>query len=257
MLSMGTRQRACAAGFVVAVAICGVAGGQDASRTLESQLKTILKITEVEWVGNNVTRQGTVVRLTQGNLLFATPRNQRICAATVTETDRQIPGSGCRFLMKAVGAFLQAGQKLYITKIRANMAEDIVSLDLVEAAIVPSGVPAQPSFGTGVKFVFSKGYLGKADAGQIAEMINSLLPVDTGQAPPPQQAAAPEPPAMQPPSAPAAPVMPAQVELGMTEDQVKAILGPPTKASQPKGNMKVYTYHRQITFEDGKVSAIE
>jgi hypothetical protein len=244
-------------GLFVAVALCGTALAQDASPQLEAQLKTILKVTEVEWVGNTITKQGTVVKLTKGNLLFETPETSPVlCPATVRETKQEIPSSFCRLTMKTSGDFLQEGQKLYVTKIHANPAKDMVTLDLVDATVNPAtGTPAKPTFKTAVNFVFSKGYLSKADAGQIADVISNLLPVDTLDAAP-AQAAAPAAPAAQP-----AQPMPAaaatQVELGMTEDQVKAIMGPPAKASQPTNTTTVFVYHKQITFRNGVVSSIE
>jgi hypothetical protein len=108
-----------------------------------------------------------------------------------------------------------------------------------------------------VNFIFSKGYLSKADAGQIADAINNLVPVDTDAAPIPQPAAAQQVAAQQFAAQPAPTVVPTEIELGMTEDQVKSILGPPTKANQPAGNTKVYVYYKQITFRDGKVSSIQ
>jgi hypothetical protein len=243
-------------GLFAALTICATVLAQDGSPQLEAQLKTILKVTEVEWVGNTVLSSGTVVNLTKDNLLFETPESQPVvCPATVREGKQDVPSSLCRLTMKGTGNFLQAGQKLYVTKIRANPAKDTVTLDLVNALVDPAtGKPAKPTFKTAVNFVFSKGYLSKADAGQIADVINNLLPVDpsnTGAPVQSAQVAAPEPPP--PPQAAGAGI----VELGMTEDQVKAILGPPAKASQPTGTTTVFVYHKQITFRNGKVSAIE
>ena len=154
--------------------------------------------------------------------------------------------------MKASGSFLQEGQKLYVTKIKVNMPKDTVYLELVDVELDPNtGKPVPPKFKTAVNFVFSRGYLSKADAGQIADAINNLVPPDTDAAPTPQPAA------QQVAAQPAPTAAPTDIELGMTEDQVKSILGPPTKANQPAGNTKVYVYYKQITFRDGKVSSIQ
>jgi hypothetical protein len=247
------------ASLLVAGAICGTAVAQDASSQLESQLKTILKVTEVEWVGNNVVKVGTVVRLTKTNLLFATPETAPVlCPATVREGKEDIPSSMCRLMMKETGSFLQEGEKLYVTKIKVNMAKDTVALELVDAELDPNtGRPVQPKFKTAVNFVFAKGYLSKADAGQIADAINNLVPPDTDAAPIPQQVAAQQFAGQQEAAQQTQVAAPTVVELGMTEEQVKSILGLPTKANQPAGNTKIYVYHKQITFRDGKVSSID
>ena len=107
---------------------------------------------------------------------------------------------------------------------------------------------------TAVNFVFSNGYLSKADAGQLADVISKLLSLDNAdtaqQQPPPQQQVAQQGPPPPPPP-------PSQVELGMTEEQVRSILGQPTTQRQPRANAKVYVYSKQITFQNGKVSDIE
>ena len=243
---------------------------QDPSPQLESQLKTIYKLSQVEWVGNNVTQQGSVVKVAKVNLLFGTPEGQAIlCAATIKQDKEQVPSSLCRLTMQSTGAFLQAGQRLFITKLKVNLPKDTVSLELAESAVNPNtGAPIQPTFKTAVNFVFSAGYLSKADAGQIADAINNVLPMDTDNAagaqqvaqqmPAPQvQPVAAQQPAPQAQPAAQAPAASAQVELGMTEEQVKSILGPPTSAKQPAAQTKVYVYRKQITFQDGKVAAIE
>jgi hypothetical protein len=255
-LSIGTR---IVAGCLVTGVMSGRAVTQDSSPALDAQLRTILKVTEVEWVGQTVTKPGTIVRLTKGNLLWETPVGQPMnCAATVREGTNSVPSSICRLTTKDTGSFLQEDQTLYVTHIRTNTPKDTVSLDLVNAAMDPTtGKPLPPTFKTSVNFVFSKGYLTQADAGQIADVISNLLPVDTGAAAPQQVAAAPQAAAPPPPPPPpAAVVAPAQIKLGMTEEQVESILGPPTKASSA-GNNKTYVYHKQIVFRDGKVSAIE
>jgi hypothetical protein len=232
-------------------AMCGTAVAQDASSQLESQLKTILKVTELE--RDNVKKVGTVVKLTKTNLLFATPETSlALCPATVREGKEDVASSICRLMMKDSGGFLQVGQTLYVTKIKVNMPKDTVSLELVDAELDPNtGKPVPPKFKTGVNFVFSSGYLSKADAGQIADAIYNLVPADT------DAASIPQPAAQQVAAQPAPTAAPKEIELGMTEDQVKSILGPPTKANQPAGNTKVYVYYKLITFRDGKVSSIQ
>ncbi len=145
---------------------------------------------------------------------------------------------------------------MYVTRIKANVPKDMVTFELTDAAVDPAtnGV-GHPSMKTAVSFVFTNGYLAKADAGQLADVIGKLLPVENEAAPAAQAGAAPEPPQQVAPAA--APPPPAQVELGMTEDQVRSLLGQPTTQRQPRTGAKVFVYSKQITFQNGKVTAIE
>jgi outer membrane protein assembly factor BamE (lipoprotein component of BamABCDE complex) len=50
---------------------------------------------------------------------------------------------------------------------------------------------------------------------------------------------------------------PAQVVVGMTEAQVRALLGNPTVQTQVPGRGNVFVYTRQITFQNGHVVAVQ
>lgn len=240
---------------IVGCLLCGTLHGslaaQDSS-SLETQLKSIFKVTHVEMVGNNVTDQGATVTVAKSNLLFETPVNQPVlCAATVKESGDQVASAMCRITMKSTGGFLQAGQRLFVTKIKAAITKDTVTVELTEGVDPNANPPAHPSFKTAVNFVFAKGYLAKADAGQVADEINKVLPLDSASPAAAQAAPAPEQPAA------AAPTQ-CQIDLGMSEDQVKSILGPPTTQKQGvTPGSKVYTYDKKVTFQNGKVAAIE
>jgi hypothetical protein len=257
-----------------------LAAQTSAPSSLESQLETIYKVTQLEGNTKTVIAPGALLRVTKANLLYETPLDNMFrCNANVKQDKAQIPGGSCIAMTKSVGSFLQAGQLLYISKIKVNAAKDIVTFELVEAAAGPNGTAAWPNFKTGVNFVFDPGYLAKADPGQIADLINTVIPLDDGGSDN-SQAAAPQPgpqnmqdlaalrasqraaraqlAAQQ--QAAATPAQPAAtggqvVQLGMTEDEVKGILGQPTGSSNFSG-MTIYVYQKTITFQNGKVSAI-
>ena len=232
---------------------------------LESQLETVYKVTQFESNTKTVIAPGALLRLTKANLLYETPiDNMFRCNANVRPDKAQIPGGGCIGWTKDVGAFLPAGQLLYISKIKVNAPKDIVTFELVEAAAGPNGTAAWPKFKTGVNFVFQPGYLAKADPGQIADLINTVLPLDgetdNSQAAQPApapvtNAAARHYAAQSQPQPQATGGTGQQVQLGMTEDEVKGILGQPTSSSQ-YSNMTVYVYQKMITFQNGKVATI-
>lgn len=265
---------------LLAGAMCVTAAAQTAPANLESQLETVYKVTQLEGNTKTVIAPGALLRVTKANLLYETPLDNMFrCNANVKPDKTQIPGGSCIAMTKSVGSFLQAGQLLYISKIKVNAAKDIVTFELVEAAAGPNGTAAWPNFKTGVNFVFDPGYLAKADPGQISDLINTVIPLDDGGSDN-SQAAAPQPgpqnmqdlaalrasqraaraqlAAQQ--QAAAAPAQPAAtggqvVQLGMTEDEVKGILGQPTSSSQVS-NMTIYVYQKMITFQNGKVATI-
>ncbi len=240
---------------------------QTSSASLQSQLETVYKVTQLEGNTQTVISPGALLKLAKSNLLYETSmENMFRCNATVRQDKSVIPGGACLSMTKGAGTFLQAGQLLYITKIKINPGKDIVTFELVEAAAAANGNAAWPTFKTGINFVFEAGYLAKADPGQIADLINTVLPLD-GAGNDNSQGAS-QPAQMQmggAPSQPAASQMQtqsqasgapgSQVQLGMTEDQVKGILGQPTVSKNYAGST-VYMYQKTITFQNGKVSAI-
>jgi hypothetical protein len=251
-----TAQRA-ALSALAAVLITSTLASQDSASSLETQLGTIFKVTHVEMVGHNVTTQGTIVKLTKGNFLLDAPVGTPVPVASFTSTVKEgkdsVPSFPYRALiMKNGGGFLPEGQRLYITKIQVNVSKDAVTLELTDAAVDPTtGGLGHPSLKTAVSFVFAKGFLSNADAGQVADVISATLAADTAPA---VAAASPVPEPPPPPESPAP--MPMQVELGMTEEQVRGILGQPNQ-QQGAPQSKVYVYKKQITFQNGKVSDIQ
>lgn len=231
---------------------------QTAAPSLESQLETIYKLTRVESSNQTVSDPGALLKLTRPNLLYATPMGNLFrCDATVSGDKVKAPGGLCVSSTKTSGSFLPSGQLLYITKIKVNLDKDIVTLEMVEAAAGENGNAAWPRFKTGVNFTFDHGYLSKADAGQVAEQINTVLPLDTGQE---EQAAAPaagrQTANRAQPAQAQAQAAPSQIQIGMTEDQVQRILGQPTSTTNTRG-ITVFVYQKVITFQNGKVSAIQ
>lgn len=245
-------------------AMCLTAIAQNSAASLQSQLETVYKVTQLEGNSQTVIAPGALLKLAKSNLLYETAmENMFRCNATVKQDKTVIPGGACLSMTKGAGSFLQAGQLLYITKIKINPGKDIVTFELVEAAAGANGNAAWPTFKTGINFAFDSGYLAKADPGQIADVINTVLPLDGAdnsqaasqpaqmQMAAPAQAAAPQMQTQAQPSGAAG----SQVQLGMTEDQVKGILGQPTVAKNYAGTT-VYLYQKTVTFQNGKVSAI-
>jgi hypothetical protein len=159
--------------------ICLTAVAQNSAASLQSQLETVYKVTQLEGNSQTVIAPGALLKLAKSNLLYETAmENMFRCNATVKQDKTVIPGGACLSMTKGAGSFLQAGQLLYITKIKINPGKDIVTFELVEAAAGANGNAAWPTFKTGINFAFDSGYLAKADPGQIADVINTVLPLD-------------------------------------------------------------------------------
>jgi len=265
--------------------LCTTMAAQTAPASLESQLETVYKLTQFEGNTQTILAPGALVKVAKNNLLYQTPMGSMFrCNANVKQDKAQIAGGACIAMTKDVGGFLPAGQLLYISKIKVNAPKGIVTFELEEAAAGDNGNAAWPKFKTGVNFIFDPGYLAKADPGQISDLINTVIPLDDGSGDN-SQAATPQPAAPQPAApqnmndlaavrasqraaraqaaqqqAAAAQAQPAAgdgqvVQIGMTEDQVKGILGQPTGSSNFNG-MTIYVYQKTVTFQNGKVSAI-
>jgi hypothetical protein len=154
-----------------------------------------------------------------------------------------------------------AGEKLYVTRIEVK---DGITLSLTSGPI--HSYPYNFIFNAELRFPFPKGSsLDFAQADQlIAEVFDVPLPPPPPPAPPPapsrpqQQdpALAPiAPPPPPPPDAPAGP--PPTVGLGMSIDQVVAILGQPDRVAD-LGAKQIYSYKNlKVTFVEGKVTDVQ
>lgn len=156
------------------------------------------------------------------------------------------------------------GEKLYLTKIEVK---DTVNFALVSGPInnvsykaelrlqLPKGTPpdsAKADQLAGEVFSISEdnSQAGGAPAGQAPSPTSEAAP-----APPQQPALAPIEAPPPPPDAPA--VTPPTVSLGMTIQQVVALMGQP-KTVADTGKKNIYSYPGlKITFVDGKVSDIQ
>jgi hypothetical protein len=183
---------------------------------------------------------------------------------------------GANALAQGIRPFVM-GEKMWVTKIEVK---DSVNFELVSDTINDVVYKAQ------VRFQFPKGTApDSAKADQLAGEVFTISQDNPqggggaaggqaagGQAPagqtpvpapapapvaePPQPALAPIAPPPPPADEPAPP--PPTVSLGMTTDQVIAILGQPKLVLEPAKNKKIYTYPAfKVTFVDGKVSNIE
>ena len=246
------------------------------SDSLESQLATKYKLVKLgtDSSGLSVLDAGTVLVTKKGGILSVASGNAVVIPTTVKDgqvhTANNTAMQGVNKLLKwkapadPTGAastdtkFLTVGEKVYVSKIDISRKDSKVTLSIMECDTCnsvqdPSMRKAQ------VAFVFPKDYLAGADGGQISDVINQILEVDTGdsggqeqqqaqdQGQAPQQAAAPAQPAAPPPT----------IQMGQSPDEVKGMLGQPDKIVD-LGPKQIYVYKDlKVTFVKGKVTDVQ
>lgn len=238
--------------------------------SLQEQLAAQYKLVKIgsDTGGYSVIEEGTLLAVQKGGVL-GVPYSDKTALTTKYEggtvhTPSGVMVSGKKALL---GRFSQTqsqgqttklfakGDKVYPTKIEVNVDKDtvmmgIVSCDTCNKADPPTYNKAQ------VVFVFPKGALARASAGDVEDTIGQLLAVneetqqDQGgqaaqagqdqQAPQAEQQAEPQ-----------------TIQLGMTTDQVQASLGKPEKIVN-LGPKLLYVYKDlKVTFMNGKVSDVQ
>ncbi|HKN73980.1 MAG TPA: hypothetical protein VJW94_02290 [Candidatus Acidoferrum sp.] len=251
-----------AAAAILTAAFFGArtAQAQDASPGLADQLKSQYKIAKVgmDSTGWSVTEPGTVLVIQKGGILGVPPANLAIATATFKDGELHGPNGVTVAMVAKVSRQLTIGEKVYIFKMDLNAKSDKISLFIIECDACNNA--QQPAaYKALLVFQFPKGYLDKADASQVQDVISQVLAPDSSsgsndqqQAPQQQQPAQSQQPATsQPDSAPTT------VQIGQSIDQVKAVLGTPEKVFDV-GKKQIFVYKDvKITFVDGKVSDVQ
>jgi len=228
------------------------ARAQDTPSALADQLKSQYKLAKVGMDSNgwSVTEPGTVLVIQKGGILGVPPANLAMAAATYKDGELHGPNGFAAAMVGKVSRYLTVGEKIYIFKLDVSVKSDKVSVLIIECDSC-NGVQQPSSYKSQVVFQFPKGYLGKADASQVQDVISQVLAPDAAASDPqqsqPQQQTAPSLPASDPPT----------IQIGQTIDQVKAAWGPPDRIVD-LGKKQIYIYKDlKITFIDGKVSDVQ
>jgi hypothetical protein len=273
--------KACRTLKAVAVIIAGllpagIAIAQGGADSLESQLAVKYKVAKIgqDSSGISVTDPGTVLVIKKGGILSVTSSNMVVIPSYVK--DGQVHSAngnamaGVSKLLKwknvsdptgsttAETKFLTIGEKVYVSKIEVNRKDSKVSMVIIECDSCNSVQDASQRKAQ-VVFQFPKDYLAGADGGQVADVISQVLeiqpeeaaqqdqPQDAQGAQGQQQAQQPEAPAQPPPT----------IQLGQTMDEVKGLLGEPTKVVN-LGVKQIYLYKdMKVVFLRGKVADVQ
>jgi hypothetical protein len=237
------------------------------TKSLEQQLESKYTLTSINAEGGVVT-QGVTLTLNKAGLTagpkatcvneyrqgrFSLASASKATCGSVTRRFGSLPGIG---MIPGIGGAAStaqgaapmarpfvAGEKLYLTKIDVT---DAVVFSLVSDTINNATYKAQ------LKFQMSKGSI--PDFAQSERMISEVFTSAPTQTPQTAQAEPPSRPLRDivPPPAP-----PSTVSLGLTIDQVVAIMGQPASVDD-LGAKKVYNYpSEKVTFVDGKVADVQ
>lgn len=238
----------------------------------ESILKAVLphfKLTKATADRSSIVTAGTVVVLKKDNLaLFSV-------ATRVPPGNSYVNGAIKQSFF--AGAFLRAndgsarsfvaGEKLWLTKVQFEPKNDGIVLEFLSDPFNDARYWGTLKFGFAKgspppgpdEFVTLLGQVLKPDDAPPSAVEAPTTPTPAPPPPPPPPPAetlAPIPPPPPPPDQPAAP--PPTVAVGMTKDQVLAIMGQPKKIATLSPTKQIYLYADfKITLTAGKVSNIE
>ncbi len=151
-------------------------------QTLEEQLKTIYKLTQVG-ADASVASRGTVFSVQSGNVLLGTPYSKpAVCPASVVEGSAKPPAAACVAPLKAAIAkhevtYFAAGQRVNLVSVAVDIPKETVAFGLIDDGSARGAANGAPRFRSAINFVFPKGYLETSDAGQVSDLVNGVLPV--------------------------------------------------------------------------------
>lgn len=184
-----------------------------------------------------------------------------ICPAKFQDNSLHPSVGFCAGMVKSVSRYFKTGEKVYPIKLDVNQDKAKISFTVV-ACDSCNGVNPPTSMKGEVVFQFAKGYLEKANAGEIEDMIGQVFAIsdddqqaqggDSGQQD--NQQASQQAPAQQQQEQQAEPQT---IQLGMSTDQVQGALGKPDKIFN-LGAKQIYVYKDvKVTFLNGKVSDVQ
>ncbi|MFZ0201610.1 MAG: hypothetical protein WB523_22180 [Candidatus Sulfotelmatobacter sp.] len=254
-----------------------LAGAQAVS--LQEQLAAQYKLVKMgsDTSGYSVVEEGTLLAIQKGGLLGVPYSDTSVQSNKYENGTVHAPNAvlskGIGFGMKKFGKeqttkLFAKGDKVYPTKIDVNLEKDMVTIGIVACDKCNKTDP--PTYNkANVVFVFPKGSLAAASAGQVEDTIGSLLSISSddqqqatgdqqgGDQGGQQQQAGQDQGQQQQPAAQQPPAEPASIEKGMTTDQVEAAMGQPDKKVN-LGAKQIYVYKDlKVTFLNGKVSDVQ
>lgn len=246
--------------------------------TLQEQLAAQYKLVKMgsDTSGYSVVEEGTKLAVQKGGLLGVPYSDTSVQSNKYENGTVKAPNAvlskGIGFGMKRFGKeqttkLFAKGDKVFPTKIEVSLDKDTVTMGIVACDTCNNTDPKTYNKAN-IVFVFPKGTLAKASAGEVEDNIGQLLSISTDDAQQggdqggqqqgggdqggaqPAAAQAQQPPVQDQPE-------PQSIEKGMTPDQVEAAMGKPDKKVN-LGPKQIYVYKDlKVTFLNGKVSDVQ
>jgi len=250
--------------IVAGIFLRSVAAAQNAPTPLKEQLRAQYKLVKMgsDSNGPSVLEPGTVLTVQKGGILGIGPENIGVCPSTYQGSNLRPPGALCKAVAGNNTRNFQVGEMVYPSKIDVNFKKERISFNIT-ACDSCNGVNPPTFFKSQVIFQFAKGYLETAGLPQVEDTIGQVLAIaNSSEA---QQTQGPQ--GGQPAVQPAAeggqagdqqpPAQPKTIQLGMTPEEVQAVLGQPEKIVN-LGSKQILVYKDlKVTFVDGKVSDVQ
>lgn len=241
------------------VALASFAAAQ--AVTLQEQLNAEYKPVQMAGNGSVVVEPGTLLTVQKGGIISVPWKAVVHCAAKFQDNTLHPSVGFCAGMMKSVSQYLQKGNKVYPLKLEVNLDKAKISFQVVSCDSCNGVDPATGMKGE-VVFQFAKGYLEKASAGEVEDLIGQVFAIsnddqqaqggDSGQQG--NQQASQQAPAQQQQEQQAEPQT---IQLGMSPDQVQGAMGKPEKIFN-LGTKQIFVYKDvKVTFLNGKVSDVQ
>jgi len=244
---------------LVLIALASFAAAQ--AVTLQEQLNAEYKPVQMAGNGTVVVEPGTLMTVQKGGIISVPWKAVVHCAAKFQDNTLHPSAGFCAGMMKSVSQYLQKGNKVYPLKTEVNLDKAKISFQVVSCDSCNGVDPATGMKGE-VVFQFAKGYLEKANAGEVEDLIGQVFAISNDDqqaqgADPGQQGnqqASQQAPVQQQQEQQAEPQT---IQLGMSTDQVQGALGKPDKIFN-LGAKQIYVYKDvKVTFLNGKVSDVQ
>lgn len=246
--------------FVGAAMLLPCIAGAQAPVTLQEQLSAQYKTVKIGPDGEIAGDPGTLLAIQKDGLIGVPFQAVALCPAKFKDNMLHLSVGFCAGMMQNVSGHYAKGAKVYPLKIDVNVGKEKISFQVVGCKVCNHANVAFPHKAE-VVFEFDKGYLEKASAGEVEDMIGQVFAITTNDD---QQAggADAQPAADQQPAQDAQPAQqqqaePATVQVGMSPDQVQSALGKPDKIFNV-GTKQIYVYKDvKVTFLNGQVSDVQ
>lgn len=225
--------------------------------TLQEQLNAQYKVAHIGSDGVLVGDPGTLLAVQKGGIISVPWKALAKCPAKFHDNDLHPSTGFCAGMMKNVSGMFKRGTKVYPVKVDVDLAKSKITMQVVRCDSCYNDSDQNGMKGE-VLFEFAKGYLEKANVGEVEDTIGKVFAIssdDQQNADADQQSEQQNAPDGQ--AQPAPQPEPATVQLGMTTDQVESILGKPDKMFNV-GTKQIYVYKDvKVTFLNGKVSDVQ